>query len=327
MLVAVAVVGLVGGWPGTLGRFALITAVAVLSVSAALALLIQGQLPAMGEMRPLIWTGLLWVGRAPSAAVSRDVLVAVVLTPAVTMTSLLLLVGMPLMLASARPAESGRATATALGGKWPRVTTGLLLTSLLIPFVMGLPAGHGRASAFSPPVLSGAPSVTSPFAAGQAVEPPPGEPQPTVQPPSLVVPKPSPADPVTVPQGVEGGVEGGVVGVLIGGGLDAPTETIQPKAGMPVIPWEEASSQLLSRVEPKYPRRAFEARRPGAVVMQIEIGPDGRVHNPRPLFGLDEFAESAKTAVMQWRFRPFLVQGQPVAVTTRYTFIFRVRVQ
>lgn len=70
-LIAVALPGLGPARRGALGLFALATAVALVAASGALALLVQGELPPLGELSPLIATGLLWIGRAGDAGISR----------------------------------------------------------------------------------------------------------------------------------------------------------------------------------------------------------------------------------------------------------------
>jgi TonB family protein len=113
----------------------------------------------------------------------------------------------------------------------------------------------------------------------------------------------------------------------VAGGVEIGLDRTPPgsRGEIPMIPWEQASAQLISPVQPDYPRAALEARRSGAVMLQIEIGPEGTVTDARVLFGAEDFAESAMTAVMQSRFRPFLLQGRPVTVRTQPRYVFRLQ--
>jgi TonB family protein len=74
---------------------------------------------------------------------------------------------------------------------------------------------------------------------------------------------------------------------------------------------------LDSRVEPVYPPDAKVARISGDVVLNGMIGKDGSVRDLRvisaPCLSL---AESALTAVSQWRYKPLLLEGKPVATMT-----------
>jgi TonB family protein len=81
---------------------------------------------------------------------------------------------------------------------------------------------------------------------------------------------------------------------------------------------------LLSKVEPEYTEMARKAKLAGAVVLYVEVGPDGRATNiriQRPLgMGLDE---KAIEAVQQWRFRPGMKDGRPVTVGATLEVNFR----
>jgi TonB family protein len=67
--------------------------------------------------------------------------------------------------------------------------------------------------------------------------------------------------------------------------------------------------------EPDYSHAARQAKKTGVVLLQVVVGPDGRVRNiqvKRPVgSGLDE---KAVEAVKTWRFQPALKDGKPVAV-------------
>jgi protein TonB len=73
---------------------------------------------------------------------------------------------------------------------------------------------------------------------------------------------------------------------------------------------------LLSRVQPVYPAAARENHIRGTVRMQAVISKTGDVVNLELLEGPIELAMSAVTAVRQWKYRPYLLNGEPVAVRT-----------
>ena len=70
---------------------------------------------------------------------------------------------------------------------------------------------------------------------------------------------------------------------------------------------------LIYKVEPEFSEEARKAKHQGVVVLTIEVAPKGNVRNVRVRqslgLGLDE---KAIEAVTHWRFRPGLVDGQPV---------------
>lgn len=81
---------------------------------------------------------------------------------------------------------------------------------------------------------------------------------------------------------------------------------------------------LISRVEPKYPRIAIETRTQGTVVLTALIGRDGRVENLQAVSGHPLLIPAALDAVRQWRYRPTILNSQPVEVETQITVNFRL---
>jgi protein TonB len=79
---------------------------------------------------------------------------------------------------------------------------------------------------------------------------------------------------------------------------------------------------LVNRVEPEYPRIAIITRLSGTVLLRATIGTDGGVHGIEVLSGNPILAEAARAAVRQWRYRPTLLDGQPVEVETQITVSF-----
>lgn len=85
-----------------------------------------------------------------------------------------------------------------------------------------------------------------------------------------------------------------------------------------------AAANLLTKVEPVYPPLARAARVQGEVEFTIDIGPDGRVQNIHLVRGHPLLVNAAKEAVLQWVYRPTLLNGNPVAVTTTVVVPFRL---
>ncbi|HYX53182.1 MAG TPA: energy transducer TonB [Candidatus Limnocylindrales bacterium] len=84
-----------------------------------------------------------------------------------------------------------------------------------------------------------------------------------------------------------------------------------------------SEGQLIHRVEPAYPRIAIMTRQQGEVKLHAIIGRDGSIQNLAVESGLPLLAAAAVEAVKQWRYRPFLLNGQPVEVETTITVNFR----
>ncbi len=81
----------------------------------------------------------------------------------------------------------------------------------------------------------------------------------------------------------------------------------------------------IHRVEPEYSDEARKAHVQGAVLVLVDIGPDGRVYNARIArgfgMGLDD---KAMQAVVQWRFRPGTKDGHPVTVAAQIEVAFHL---
>ena len=77
-----------------------------------------------------------------------------------------------------------------------------------------------------------------------------------------------------------------------------------------------SGKMVVHRVEPDYPYIAKAARVQGTVVMFAVIGKDGGIHDLRLVSGHPLLAKAALGAVMQWRYKPFLLDGQPIDVQT-----------
>ncbi|HLK34031.1 MAG TPA: energy transducer TonB [Terriglobales bacterium] len=134
--------------------------------------------------------------------------------------------------------------------------------------------------------------------------------------------------PVMSAAGVVGGVPGGVPGGQMGGvigGIISSTPVAVPKVATPQrVRVSQGVSQglLIHRVQPMYPPLARQARIQGTVILQAEISKDGTIENLRLISGHPMLAPSAIEAVKQWRYKPYFLNGEPVAVETQITVNF-----
>lgn len=60
-----------------------------------------------------------------------------------------------------------------------------------------------------------------------------------------------------------------------------------------------------------------------AVVCAIVIGEDGSVQQAKAMSGPDVLRPSAVEAVRKWRYKPYLLNGQPTKIETTTTLNFR----
>lgn len=82
-----------------------------------------------------------------------------------------------------------------------------------------------------------------------------------------------------------------------------------------------AASQLV-RTNPVYPPLARQARIQGAVVLHAIIDKDGNVSELQVISGHPLLVQAALDAVKQWRYKPTLLNGDPVEVDTTITVNF-----
>lgn len=119
--------------------------------------------------------------------------------------------------------------------------------------------------------------------------------------------------------GVPGGVPGGSMGGVIGSVLSA-TPVAVPKIATPQrVRVSSGVSQglLIRKVPPAYPPLARQARIQGTVILQAQISKTGDIENLTLVSGHPMLAPAAIEAVKQWKYRPYLLNGEPVEVDTQ----------
>lgn len=83
----------------------------------------------------------------------------------------------------------------------------------------------------------------------------------------------------------------------------------------PSVDATEALASRTTYVAPIFPPIAKAAHVVGTVVLQIEIDPAGSVGKVKIISGPEMLRQAAIDAVKQWRYRPFVVDGSPAAVS------------
>ncbi len=82
------------------------------------------------------------------------------------------------------------------------------------------------------------------------------------------------------------------------------------------------AANVLTKVTPVYPPEAKEAKIEGAVVLKAVIGKDGLVNNLQVVSGPKELRRSALDSVRQWKYKPYLLNGEPMEVETTVTVTY-----
>ncbi len=128
--------------------------------------------------------------------------------------------------------------------------------------------------------------------------------------------------------GVPGGIPGGQLGGVIGSVISATSNLSAVPRFVPVTPQRIRISGgvtkglLIHKVEPTYPPLARAARVQGDVILSAVIDVNGQIQNLQLVSGHPMLVPAAITAVKQWHYKPYLLNGQPVEVETTITVIF-----
>lgn len=86
---------------------------------------------------------------------------------------------------------------------------------------------------------------------------------------------------------------------------------------------EKFAQQLIVRkVQPEYPEEARKQHVEGAVILKVTANKIGDVVDVQPLKGDPLLVPSAVAAVKQWKYRPYLLNGEPMAFETQVTVSF-----
>lgn len=94
--------------------------------------------------------------------------------------------------------------------------------------------------------------------------------------------------------------------------------------GRLTIAQEVAEGSLVRKVEPVYPQMAQIAHIQGDVVLRAYISKEGLIDDLRAVSGHPILIQSALDAVRQWKYKPYMLNGEPVAVQTTVTVQFRM---
>jgi protein TonB len=202
---------------------------------------------------------------------------------------------------------------------------------LLLPVLrtVGLPSARTVSTPItlgrrSPMPLAGSPRTAAPSAARNSVAAPifvaPGHVRRNI---------PGGDDASAPPQDGPGGILGSGfrTGSLDGADLPFASGTnVVPVFRSPVTHAVRTSTMLegnlIRRVEPVYPPLARTARIQGSVVLLALISKDGVMENLHALSGPPMLVPAAISAVSQWRYRPYILNSEPIEVETQITVNF-----
>jgi protein TonB len=150
------------------------------------------------------------------------------------------------------------------------------------------------------------------------------------EPMALSVETPAAVEPVStvaalepgVPGGVEGGVgdgSGGIAGTGLSGAAGVPAA-----AGPVRVGGDIQRPRKIKDVKPVYPRLALASEVRGAVIVDLVVGPDGKVSDATIRQSIPALDQAALDAVRQWVFEPARRNGEAIAVIVTAVVSFAI---
>jgi periplasmic protein TonB len=97
----------------------------------------------------------------------------------------------------------------------------------------------------------------------------------------------------------------------------APPEKVSRPSGV-------MAGYLLEKTVPQYPAIAKATHVQGVVVVQATISKTGLIENIRVISGPPLLQQAAVDAVRSWRYKPYLLNGEPVEVETTVNVVFNL---
>lgn len=114
----------------------------------------------------------------------------------------------------------------------------------------------------------------------------------------------------------DGASSQGVGSVLEGAPPPVSAATSAPKKQGPIRVGTIAAANIIYMVQPMYPQLAKASRISGSVEFTATISKEGTIENLQLVRGHPLLIKAAKEAVLQWRYRPTMLNGEPVEVIT-----------
>jgi len=99
-----------------------------------------------------------------------------------------------------------------------------------------------------------------------------------------------------------------------------PPPPAAPTHPLKISHWAEGN--IVYRMQPIYPPLARQARVQGVVELRAIISKAGMIENLVVVRGHPMLATAAIEAVRQWRYRPYLLNNEPIEVETEITVNF-----
>jgi periplasmic protein TonB len=122
--------------------------------------------------------------------------------------------------------------------------------------------------------------------------------------------------------GVDGGTGNGILNGIIGSGGSGPPPPPTKAPSRIRVGGNVQAASLVNKVTPQYPPIAKTAHVSGTVVLHAIIAKDGSIQELQYMSGPPLLMKSAMDAVREWRYKPTMLNGDPVEVDTTISVVF-----
>jgi TonB family protein len=104
------------------------------------------------------------------------------------------------------------------------------------------------------------------------------------------------------------------------------TSTADVRPSLQTLSISQGVSQglLYKKVAPTYPENALRMRIEGSVELEATISKSGAITLVKVLSGDAMLSQAAMDAVKQWKYKPYLLNGEPVEIQTQITVNFKL---
>jgi periplasmic protein TonB len=122
--------------------------------------------------------------------------------------------------------------------------------------------------------------------------------------------------------GVDGGTGSGILNGIIGSGGSGPPPPPTKAPSRIRVGGNVQAASLVNKVTPQYPPIAKTAHVSGTVILHAIIAKDGSIQELQYMSGPPLLMKSAMDAVREWRYKPTMLNGDPVEVDTTISVVF-----
>ena len=106
--------------------------------------------------------------------------------------------------------------------------------------------------------------------------------------------------------------------------LGTSDSAMKPKLQTLSVSQGVSQGLLYKKIAPSYPSNALRMHIEGTVELLATISKDGNITHIKVLSGDAQLSKAASDAVKQWKYKPYLLNGEPVEIQTQVTVNFKL---